>query len=245
MAGIFLFLLLAHILGDYYLQSENLSLKKDSLYKYVCLHCLIYTAVSLCLSLLSKLPEMIFLVSSISHFAIDTGKYVFYKKKKPARFFNNQKSSTYIFISDQLLHISCIYITSLIYSQEIKDTFNLNKEIIKWVILILFIGKPVNIAIKKLLITYKPQDLVPGNMAGAFIGILERLLILIFLSINQYSAIGLVLTAKSIARYKRITDDPDFAEYYLSGTLLSVLFAVAGFLFVFGSFEFPVLMSKF
>ena len=40
---------------------------------------------------------------------------------------------------------------------------------------------------------------------------------------NQYSAIGLVLTAKSIARYDKIAKEPDFAEYYLLGTLLSTV----------------------
>ena len=39
-------------------------------------------------------------------------------------------------------------------------------------------------------------------------------------------AVGLVLTAKSIARYDRISKDKDFAEYYLMGTLLSTICAV-------------------
>jgi hypothetical protein len=32
---------------------------------------------------------------------------------------------------------------------------------------------------------------------------------------------GVVLTAKSIARYDRISKDQGFAEYYLLGTLMS------------------------
>ena len=43
----------------------------------------------------------------------------------------------------------------------------------------------------------------------------------------QISAVGLVLTAKSIARYDRISKDQEFAEYYLLGTLLSTICAVA------------------
>lgn len=46
---------------------------------------------------------------------------------------------------------------------------------------------------------------------------------LIFLSKDQYAAIGFVLTAKSIARYDKITKDEKFAEYYLLGTLVSTL----------------------
>lgn len=44
---------------------------------------------------------------------------------------------------------------------------------------------------------------------------------LMFISMNQYAAMGLVLTAKSIARYDKITKDEKFAEYYLLGTLIS------------------------
>ena len=44
---------------------------------------------------------------------------------------------------------------------------------------------------------------------------------------QQYSAVGLVLTAKSIARYDRISKDQSFAEYYLLGTLLSTICAAA------------------
>ena len=54
---------------------------------------------------------------------------------------------------------------------------------------------------------------------------------LIFLFIKQYSAVGLVLTAKSIARYDKISKDKDFAEYYLLGTLISTLVSIIVSLF--------------
>lgn len=67
--------------------------------------------------------------------------------------------------------------------------------------------------------------------AGALIGIIERLLIISLVALNQFSAVGFVLAAKSIARYKRMEEDPAFAEYYLSGTLTSsAIAAVAGLL---------------
>lgn len=55
---------------------------------------------------------------------------------------------------------------------------------------------------------------------------------LILLSIGQYSAIGLVLTAKSIARYNKITENQEFAEYYLLGTLLSTVIVIGIFLII-------------
>ncbi len=68
--------------------------------------------------------------------------------------------------------------------------------------------------------------------AGGFIGFLERFIIVIFLAINQYSAIGLILTAKSIARYDKISKDQTFAEYYLLGTLLSAIIAIIAYFLI-------------
>ena len=58
---------------------------------------------------------------------------------------------------------------------------------------------------------------------GKLIGNLERLLVLILLSVNEYSAIGLIFAAKSITRYNQIASNKRFAEYYLLGTLYSIL----------------------
>lgn len=94
---------------------------------------------------------------------------------------------------------------------------------------ILLIHKPANILIANILGTYKPsedQSVDGDKKAGRLIGTLERIIMTIFLSIGQYSAVGLVLTAKSIARYDKISKDQVFAEYYLLGTLLSSIVAI-------------------
>lgn len=77
----------------------------------------------------------------------------------------------------------------------------------------------------------KPAAAIRG--AGQMIGYLERALIVIFLAVGQYASIGLIMTAKSIARYERITKDSEFAEYYLIGTLSSILIAILAYLLVF------------
>ncbi|NIM14808.1 MAG: hypothetical protein GTO45_22700 [Candidatus Aminicenantes bacterium] len=60
--------------------------------------------------------------------------------------------------------------------------------------------------------------------AGRFIGILERILIYIFVLENQYAAVGLILAAKGFARFKEL-ENRNRAEYVLIGTLLSTLLA--------------------
>ncbi len=61
---------------------------------------------------------------------------------------------------------------------------------------------------------------------GKYIGVLERGLLLTFVLIDALSAVGFVIAAKSLARYKEL-DNRGFAEYYLVGTLASALWALA------------------
>ena len=69
----------------------------------------------------------------------------------------------------------------------------------------------------------QPGD-APG--AGQIIGVLERMVMLTLVMLGQWSALGFVLTAKSVARFKEL-EDKAFAETYLVGTLTSFLVAGA------------------
>ncbi|HQJ33055.1 MAG TPA: hypothetical protein PLO13_06820 [Anaerolineaceae bacterium] len=69
--------------------------------------------------------------------------------------------------------------------------------------------------------------------AGAWVGTFERIIMVLFASLGQYAAMGLLIAAKSMARYDKISKSSAFAEYYLIGTLYSVLFALVAYLFVF------------
>jgi hypothetical protein len=61
---------------------------------------------------------------------------------------------------------------------------------------------------------------------GRIIGILERSIVFVLVVRGNISAVGLILAAKAIARFKDL-DKRDFAEYVLIGTLLSISFAIA------------------
>lgn len=60
---------------------------------------------------------------------------------------------------------------------------------------------------------------------GLLIGVLERALALTLVLTNQFGALGLILAAKALARFRAL-DDRDFAEYVLIGTLASLLLAL-------------------
>lgn len=61
---------------------------------------------------------------------------------------------------------------------------------------------------------------------GRLIGVLERSILFFLILGGQYSALGFVITAKAMARFKSL-DDRNFSEYFLLGTLLSVAMAGA------------------
>jgi hypothetical protein len=62
---------------------------------------------------------------------------------------------------------------------------------------------------------------------GRAIGVLERALAVTLVLIGQFGALGLIVAAKSLARFKAL-EDREFAEYFLIGTLASLLLALLG-----------------
>lgn len=127
-----------------------------------------------------------------------------------------------------LLNYLEIFYIGLLFSRIYNKTDSLSA-------VFLCIAKPANITFKILFSAYqvKPESeqeddnsTKTKNGAGALVGILERFLCAVFIVLGQYSAVGLTMTAKSIARYDQITKNPAFAEYYLIGTLYSILYTV-------------------
>lgn len=91
--------------------------------------------------------------------------------------------------------------------------------------------KPANIFIKGIFDWYKIEVPSSGkkkgndlNNAGALIGSVERIIILILILSDQYDAVGFVVAAKSLMRFK--DSEGAKAEYVLVGTLLSLCVAM-------------------
>ena len=154
------------------------------------------------------------LAIAISHFIIDT-----IKTYSPKGLWN--------FIIDQIAHLSILIIVALsfdtaselpIQSMDCNESFSIPM----FILAVLLCIKPANILIKLVLKKYQvgeTQSCENIKNAGALIGNLERILTIIFVIIGQYEAIGFIIAAKSILRFK----DTDTAktEYVLAGTFLS------------------------
>jgi hypothetical protein len=63
--------------------------------------------------------------------------------------------------------------------------------------------------------------------AGMYIGWLERFLVLTALLLHSPATVGLIIAAKSVARFPQFHRE-QFAEYFLIGTLLSICTALVG-----------------
>jgi hypothetical protein len=251
-------LLVAHLLGDFYFQptrwveSRNTKhLQSPALYLHALLHgvlaliaLLATSAITVLTTKESGLADIDFtalmMVAGgilISHFVIDAIK-------------SYAKSTTLAFAIDQAAHIGVIVILWALLTAQIEPLFKqillINHQHLAILLAYLIILKPTSIFIKQLLSPWskeldehaKPKtastlvQLPIQNtlaMAGQRIGYLERLLILTFVLLNQFAAIGFLLAAKSIFRFGDLTksEDKKLTEYVLLGTLTSVVITVA------------------
>ena len=211
-------LLLSHLITDFILQPT--SWVDDRIAKHYAsgklyLHGLI-TAL-LAWVMIGWQYWLVAIVILITHIAIDCWK-------------SYQKRTLTYFLIDQLLHfiviIGCWYLTFIKWAdvQLIWQQLNIQPAIWKLIIAFVFITAPAGILIGQL--TKQWRDKIDGAEslanAGKWIGIVERIIILIFVLQSQYSAIGLLVAAKGIIRFNE-KDRPEIkTEYLVIGTLLSI-----------------------
>lgn len=212
---------IAHLLGDFVSQPHGWTVKKSSkiLTWYHVWHALLIFLFSFSLSLdFGFLTSAILL--TIIHFLTDILKSFFQIKFKG-------KESNYFFI-DQIIHIVFLVLISFNYYYVCGVSFLYDVPVKLLAIIASFIicAKPANIFIKNIFISLaisipKPENKEDENNdlpnAGKLIGLMERFLVLALILVGQYSAVGLIIAAKSILRFR----DNKKNEYVLVGTLLS------------------------
>jgi len=238
-----LFQFLAHLLADFFLQTKRLAVEKNTLgfkSKFLAWHILIVFTLSWLFSFQLKF-FIAAAVIAVLHYFIDGFK---------AKFNNHPVFKNYAFFVDQLLHTIVLIAVTLLfayyYGIQVYWEPPITAKALWIVIAYLFCLKPANIIIKEIfksaeidvaIAEQEEMDEVSSSTelpnAGKLIGILERILTLTFILIGQFQAVGFLIAAKSVLRYK--DTDTLKTEYVLIGTMLSfgfaVLFGVASALF--------------
>jgi uncharacterized membrane protein YidH (DUF202 family) len=139
------------------------------------------------------------------------------------------------FLIDQLLHLAVIAVCWGVSWQDMTIARSLihrwNGDLHNWVVLagFVFVTSPAGILIGQLTSQWSNRiDDADQSLAhaGKWIGIAERIIVLILVLQNQYSAIGLLVTAKGIIRFNEKDRQEVKTEYLVIGTLLSIGIAI-------------------
>jgi len=221
MMTVFLYLLLAHVLSDFYCQSDRFCRVKNE--KGFCSwHLYVHALVVFLLTMLCVPSPCMLLgavVITLTHLLLDGLK-------------RYCRSSDY-FVTDQILHVSILFGVA-VWCRDC-DVLWLQWVEMKWFIVVLGLLlclKPSNIWIREIFRMFRIA--IPNTEdnasfhelpnAGRLIGGIERLLTYTLVLLGQFEAIGFLIAAKSILRFRE--NDTAKTEYVLVGTLLSFAIAI-------------------
>lgn len=144
----------------------------------------------------------------------------------------NGKNQKVLFFLDQLAHIVVIlFVVRIYYSFQLDTDILFERQALMIVSSFLFVTVVSSVIIKMVIVNWQNTEMIRSTSlknAGAYIGMLERSFVLLFIILNYWSGIGFLLAAKSVFRFGDLTNEKDRAltEYILIGTLLSFGLAI-------------------
>jgi hypothetical protein len=231
MIALFSKLLIAHLIGDFIL-FRNLKLKEKGKRLWKSRRLLLHSVTHFILAWIA-ITELRYwhlaLFIGISHYAGEVAVRTLLSRRPQ-----------WAFIVDQTLHAVLIFAVSLFIVTEVSWW---NQRIfieIRWITVagLIAVTFPTAKLIEVFLSQWPPAksaDKIKGLAnAGLWIGILERILIYIFIIAGHWEGIGFLLAAKSVFRFGDLTNSKDISltEYIMVGTLLSFCLAVVAGLLV-------------
>lgn len=228
----FAHLLFAHLLADFCFQTDKI-VKNKNIFHWKGYGIYLHSSIVFVLAWLFSFSFNFWwkaLVVALSHFLVDIVKsYV--EKKAPFR----------CFIYDQIVHVVILCMVSTTSCDVVGlGTICFQDRALPLLTIastLIVLTKPANIMIQYYFNAHVFEDLFQIEVkkdekycrlekVGAWIGGLERLLAFYFILKGSYQAVGFIITAKSILRFKE--SEGARAEYVLVGTLLSFSIAVTG-----------------
>lgn len=219
-------LILAHIIGDFLLQPNKWVIHKEihkHKSKFLYWHILVHLCALIIILQFNFKYWIALAIIPASHYIIDVIKL----HLKPK--INNR----WLFGLDQIAHLIVIALVVKIYE---PFTFNIDllfsPKTLLFLTSLLCITKVSSIIMKTIISKW---DLSEYNKeasladAGAYIGILERLFVFMFIITNHWEGVGFLIAAKSVFRFGDLSKAKDrkLTEYILIGTLLSFGLAIA------------------
>ena len=217
--------MIAHLMADYIFQPHRWSILKRQ--KIVSIQHIYHVVVVFFCSYILSFDFHFWgaaLIITILHFGTDVLKS--YLQIKAER---KNKDINYFFY-DQALHLIILTTISALYLHlySVNYIIDLSYNTVFIAFGFVLLSKPTNIFMKNIFLVFKIETPVDNTLdenasekslpnAGKLIGIMERYLVFSLILVSQYAAVGLIIAAKSILRYKSSYKN----EYILVGTLLS------------------------
>lgn len=211
--SIFLPMMAGHLIADFWLQPNSWILHKK-VHRVKSLKLIFHVAIASILPVIFTFQLNLWWFVPIifgSHLLIDLLK-------------TKLKVGISAFLFDQVLHILVLLLlTKYVTTIEIPQI-----AVIFWIYTIGFIllTNPIGTLTGMFLDIIVKENKHSRNDVSFWIGIMERILILIFIAINQFSAIGFLIAAKSLFRFNDSTSDVKKKTEYFLGTLISFTFAI-------------------
>lgn len=221
---LFIHLLVGHLLGDFVFQTTKLSKLKMEKIRHLLLHVFLVFIALLITSLgfLSFRFVICLAIIAALHSIDYLKKYV--------------KKNSVTFFLDQGIHLSSLVLVPGAFgyfdlSKVYQLLLHLNNSKVIWVYVAGYIG---GIFAGRIVVQVLISEIIPNtnnsNNANvrnisAYIGMVERLIVITLAILNQYTAIGIIFAIKGAARKVFIEDSQENGEYYFLGTGLS--FAIA------------------
>ena len=235
---VFLLLIDLHLLGDFYLQTTKVACCKNASiglrcgkcnkckntswvnWKYLIIHSLLYIVpFGVMFFIVEPIYATITIVSLlVTHILVDAVTCYFNKKTK----------QTIVFIVDQTLHLAILsLITQLV---TISNCVSNYLDALKVIFLCLALIMPCSLIINKLFKDIYPSTEEIGIFdVGSIIGVMERILTVVFAYFDSFPAIAIIISVKTWARANDLKE-PEFRNKYLLGTLTSLVLALLIFI---------------
>ncbi len=229
-------LLLSHLIIDFVLQSNKWvkhKIENEGTSVYLYIHAFLAGLLAYIFSGNWQNWFIIIPVIAFTHGIIDWLKI---KVEKTGRFHKG-----FTFLTDQFLHIVIIgflwlilisktYLLTSAFAQIVTDNTIL-LLVLGYILITLPFGYLIGFVTNKWAEEAYRDDNSSLKNAGKYIGYFERIIVFSFVLINQFAAIGFLITGKSILRFGS-NNDSKKSEYVLVGTLLSNGLAIlAGIVF--------------
>jgi hypothetical protein len=223
-------LLLGHVLGDFTFQTDELARNKHRVGPLLSHLGIVFVVhVGTFIPLVTPQTALVLVFVVVAHFGIDAIS---------ARVRHGRPESVHLFLGDQLAHVLVLLLGWSLVDATAWTTAPVVTALggaasLPWsemttgaiyLAAFVFAHEGGNTIVGGVLPADEPESDGKDLEVGSLIGTLERWIILLLGVAGLWEAVALVVAAKSIARFEELKKQA-FAEYFLVGTLTSVLVA--------------------